>query len=161
MRLSAKAMAYLVSSVCFLLAGLAQAECSTAPPTSGRLAVDGGEVYDNETDLTWARCSVGMNWVDGKGCIGVAARGTWKAANGVPWTEGWRIPSPEELQTILSKNCDNPSIDDRLFPKTVSDWYWTNRGDGSGCWSVSFSDSHTAANLCSGRFAIRLVRNGR
>lgn len=160
MRLHPKAKAYAASSICLLLAGPAQAACSGAILATSRLVAKGATVYDRQTDLTWARCSVGMKWVEGKGCLGVAARGTWRDANGVARPGGWRIPAPEELETILEKNCDNPSIADRVFPNTVSGWYWTNRSGGTSCWTVSFSDGHTASNPCNAYFAARLVKNG-
>jgi len=150
-----------MSSVCCLPVGLVQAACGGAPSTSSRLTAKGGSVYDSETDLTWQRCSVGMKWVEAKGCIGVATRGTWKEANATPWKEGWRIPAPEELETILEKNCNNPSIDERVFPKTASDGYWTNRSDGTACWTVSFSDGRTTTSFCGANFAVRLVRAGK
>src|SRR5262245_52017887 len=34
-----------------------------------RYKLRGGEVYDNSTDLTWARCPVGMNWQQDSGCF--------------------------------------------------------------------------------------------
>jgi hypothetical protein len=159
MRLSPKAIAYVGSAVCSLLVGFAQGACSGTSSTSARLSTDGATVYDRETDLTWSRCSVGMKWVEGK-CIGVATKGAWRDATGTPWKEGWRVPSPEELESIVEKNCDNPSIDDRMFPKTVTDSYWTNRSDGLNCWTVSFSNGQSLPNFCTAHFALRLVRNG-
>jgi hypothetical protein len=53
----------------------AGADCTGEPSTAGRLTANGIEVYDSGTGLTWARCSVGMNWVEGKGCLGACR--TW------------------------------------------------------------------------------------
>lgn len=141
----------------------ASAACEGNPSgsTPGRFVVKGGEVYDAETDLTWARCSVGMRWVSGRGCIGVATRGTWEQANSVSYPDGWRLPSPEELETIVAKNCENPSIDEQLFPKTASSWYWTNRKSGSHCWFVNFNLGNTSHYpYCNVAAQVRLVRDG-
>ena len=117
-------------------------------------------MYDTETDLTWAKCSVGMKWTGGK-CIGVATLGSWAQANEAKWPEGWRVPSPEELQTIVATNCKELAIDESLFPKTYR-WYWTNRGGASLCWYVGFGSGETDHDVdgCGSPGAVRLVRGG-
>ena len=139
------------------------AECSGEPSTAGRLSVDGGEVFDRETGLVWARCSVGMTWVEGKGCTGSATRMSWPQANRAAWPDGWRLPSLEELQTLVADNCRNPSLDARVFPKTVPDSYWTNRPGVSYCWFNHFcndrDDDDDGNWYTTG--AVRLVRGAR
>lgn len=146
----------------FIFGGLAQAECSGPPSTRSDLVDRYHEVYDTETDLTWAKCSVGMKWVGGK-CIGVATMGSWAQANEAKWPEGWRVPSVEELQTIVATNCKAPAIDESMFPKTVADWYWTTRKTGSDCWGVHFYGGGTGHHVayCYDAGAVRLVRSGR
>jgi hypothetical protein len=146
-----------------LLSTGAGADCSGEPSTAGRLTANGGEVYDSVTGLTWARCSVGMKWVEGQGCLGVATRMTWDEVNRTAWPDGWRLPAPEELETIVASNCRNPSLDPRMFPTTVPDWYWTNRRDASYCWYRHFCNDRD--NDDDGNWyntgAVRLVRGGR
>ena len=147
----------------FIFGGLAQAECSGPPSTRSHLVDRGHEVYDTETDLTWAKCSVGMKWVGGK-CIGVATLGSWAQANEAKWPDGWRVPSLEELQTIVATNCKNLAIDESMFPKTTL-WYWTTRKEtASRCWFVSFYDGEPYNGYrdrsCDLIGAVRLVRGG-
>ena len=143
----------------FIFGGLAQAECSGPPSTRSHLVDRGHEVYDTETDLTWAKCSVGMKWVGGK-CIGVATMGSWAQANEAKWPEGWRVPSVEELQTIVATNCKELAIDESMFPKTAR-WYWTTRKTASGCWGVTFGNGETSNyGSCGSTGAVRLVRGG-
>lgn len=146
----------------FIFGGLAQAECSGPPSTRSHLVDRGHEVYDTETDLTWAKCSVGMKWVGGK-CIGVATLGSWAQANEAKWPDGWRVPSVEELQTIVATNCKELAIDESMFPKTAR-WYWTTRKTASSCWSVYFGNGepyhHGSYGDCDGTGAVRLVRGG-
>lgn len=145
-----------------MFSSVVRAECSGVPSTAGRLTANGGEVYDSETGLTWARCSVGMRWVEGKGCVGVARLSTWGQASGAVWPDGWRLPSPEELETLVARNCRNPSIDERMFPRTVAEWYWTNRSGASHCWYLHFCNDRD--NDDDGNWyntgAVRLVRGG-
>ena len=39
--------------------------------------------------------------------------------------EGWRLPTVDELQTILDRSRYNPAIDTERFPDTKSSPYWT------------------------------------
>src|SRR5215468_9141526 len=52
----------------------AKAECDPEESAlwNQRYELRGSEVYDNTTDLTWARCPVGMNWQEDSGCLGKA-----------------------------------------------------------------------------------------
>ena len=53
-------------------AACAMAECDLQKSASWnqRYDVRADEVYDKNTDLTWARCPVGMNWQEDSGCFG-------------------------------------------------------------------------------------------
>ncbi len=154
------------AGVC-VAASTALAECDssqTSKPSSARLVVKGGVVYDKKTDLTWMRCSQGQTWKDDLGCVGVPKKFTHDSAN-EGWSNGWRMPSVDELKTIIAKNCENPSIDDEIFPDTPSEWYHTRSKDGSGCWVVNFGDGRVGGKgsnygYCDNGYAVRLVRSG-
>lgn len=155
--LSARVTKWFIALVtqAFIFGGLAQAKCSGPPSLVDR----GHEVYDTETDLTWAKCSVGMKWTGGK-CIGVVTLGSWAQANEAKWPEGWRVPSPEELKTILATKCEGLAIDESLFPKTYR-WYWTNRGNASSCSVFDFFYLQSDSSVdCAFPGAVRLVRGG-
>ena len=157
----------------FVAASTARAECDssqTSKPSSSRLVVKGGAVYDKKTDLTWMRCSQGQTWKDDLGCVGVPKKFTHDEAN-QGWSNGWRVPTVDELKTIIAKNCKNPAIDDEIFPDTPSEWYHTSSKTDSYCWHVNFGDGHVANDssyldsfnsgyYCGNAFAVRLVRSG-
>ena len=146
-----------------MLASVARAECDssqTSKPSSSRYVVQGGSVYDKKTDLTWMRCSQGQKWKDDLGCVGVAEKLT-KAKADRGFAGGWRVPTVDELKTIVAKNCKNPAIDEELFPDTPTEWYRTSTMDGSRCWTVNFSDGRADNYGCASGYAVRLVRSGR
>lgn len=148
----------------FLLAvTMARAGCepSTKPPASNaRYLVTGESFYDEGTDLTWMRCTVGQRWAEGHGCVGDPKKFTHAEANR-PWAKGWRIPTRDELKTLVQKNCREPSIDDVVFPNTPASWYHTNGKSGSLCWQVSFRDGAVDRYYCDNEAYVRLVRPGK
>jgi hypothetical protein len=140
-------------------------ECATeqtAKPSASRYVVKGGVVYDKKTDLTWMRCSQGQRWGEDIGCIGIAAKFTHAQANS-GWSNGWRMPTVDELKTIVAKHCKDPAIDEEIFPDTPSEWYHTSTKNGSVCWGVNFrvADSSYYVYLsCDFGSHVRLVRGG-
>jgi len=63
-----------------------------------------GTVTDRVTELQWMRCSVGQRWT-GKGCSGKAKEMLWEKAQQqtahFAGKRDWRIPSIEELRTLV------------------------------------------------------------
>ena len=150
------------------LASPAWAVCDASQPSRkpiGQYVINGGTVYDKKGDLTWSRCSVGQRWVDGVGCAGVIKEMTWNEALQQAYG-GWRVPTKDELATLVSPTCKNPSINEEAFPdmelnKLV---YWTSDENGaSGAWGVHFDDGHIRKYILLPPFeyfAVRLVRGG-
>lgn len=57
--------------------------------------------------------------------------------------EGWRLPTREELESILDLSRHEPAIDTDKFPDTKSSWYWTSTETAcntSAVWIVDFGD---------------------
>ena len=50
--------------------------------------------------------------------------------------EGWRLPTRQELESILDLTRHKPAIDTARFPDTKSDWYWTST---PYAWSPDFA----------------------
>ena len=75
----------------------------------------------------------------------------------------WRMPTREELRTIVNSSTFNPAIATGYFPWTVSNWYWSaspwalSTGDA---WIVNFNDGSFKADNKGYFFAVRLVRGG-
>lgn len=143
---------------------VAEAACDADRPDNtalDRYILSAGEAYDKQTGLTWQRCSVGQAWRNGEGCVGSIKRLTWKEAM-KQGSGGWRVPTKDELQTLVSPTCNNPAINAEVFPGRylAMPWYWSSTENGSElAWYVSFFVGYvyydgyrTAGN------AVRLVR---
>jgi hypothetical protein len=93
-----------------------KANCQGAAGT--RFHISGGLATDTKTGLIWQRCAVGMKF-EGGTCKGEAGVFSIKNAEAVAKsTDGaWRVPSGEELQTLLDgRVCKGYAIDGRVFP---------------------------------------------
>lgn len=133
----------------------------------GRFAIsaDGQEVTDSTTRLTWRRCAEGMHW-NGKACSGKLLKYSYGAAKKAAATEGgakaWRIPSRDELVTLLDMTTKKkPRIDIQAFPQTPSAPFWASRpgsDDDLNAWLVNFGNGKVHANLGQAKFPLRLVR---
>jgi len=130
--------------------------------TNGRFVILGSEVYDIKTNLTWERCSVGQSWNGRTGCIGAVKQFPWDEA--MSQAKGaWRVPTADELTTLVSVNCARPWINEEAFPDMDFSklWYWTGTEKGAfGAMSVHFGGHGTEFNYREGKFAVRLVRSG-
>jgi len=143
----------------------ALADC--APPKSGGRAaapyvIEGPEVRDTRTQLVWQRCSLGQAWRDNEGCVGAAK--TFTSAEAFAQAAGeWRLPSQEELDSLITPGCSKPVVDTEVFPNMNLSalGYWTNTIDrGERVWYINFADGsfrrYKGSLLL---MAVRLVRN--
>ncbi len=137
-----------------------------AAHAEGRFAVsaNGKEVADGQTRLVWQRCAVGQSW-DGKTCAGKAAKLTLANAKAIGDTlaPAWRLPTREELTSIVDKTRSKPAIDGAAFPATPPSMFWALRPDSSdalNAWLVDFSKGHVFGNNRKGGYFVRLVRSG-
>ena len=163
----------LLLSLVFIPGAVAAQTCkssivSTTPDAGFTLRNDGTAIH-NVTGLTWMRCSLGQNW-DGKGCGGTATAYTWEAAlqaaakQSFAGQSDWRLPSRNELETILEESCHSPAINEKVFPATPPAYYWTSSpytGLANGAWSVDFGYGSVNASVKTGNLNVRLVRGGR
>jgi hypothetical protein len=151
-----------------MAAGCAMAECDPEESArwNQRYELRGSEVYDQTTDLTWARCPVGMNWQEDSGCLGKPVQVKYTKAMDIP-VHPWRVPEQEELKTLISPHCKDPIVDQNVFPSTPSIWFYAaTRSQDAYCWRVHFGDGtartfgHAYLN-CDVTHAVRLVRSGK
>ena len=115
----------------------------------------------------WLRCSIGQEWIDGD-CKGEVLKLSIVLAEKVAiilksrFGPGWRLPTLDELTSLVEKDQTPPKINKKIFPNTYKGPYWTsneNKLTKDNNWSVNF---FTGQNY--GRFfrnqqlAVRLVR---
>ena len=136
----------------------------TTPSTEFELSDEGRAVRHTRTTLEWQRCSLGQTWeAKSNGCTGRPKTFTWdKAAKmAAALKDKWRIPSGEELLTIVEHCHLSPAVNPQVFPNTPAALFWTSSADTGGlnrAWSVSFfsGSPYRASKTLNGR--IRLVR---
>src|SRR5690349_5394926 len=137
---SRAAMAVLIT--CVFACGDASAACDAKQRgliKLDRYQIKRDAVYDKQRRLTWQRCSVGQTW-DGKSCLGAVDNLTWDDA----WDaaahagKGWRVPTKDELLTLISRACHDPAVNDQAFPGMDPDnlLYWSGTQDSNGVWIV-------------------------
>ncbi|WP_246194686.1 DUF1566 domain-containing protein [Allochromatium palmeri] len=139
-------------------------EVETTPSTEFSLLEDGAVVRHERTSLEWQRCALGQRWdAESNGCAGRPATHTWTKAMrlAAKSQEAWRLPTGDELLTIVEKCHDGPAINPQVFPNTPSGLYWSSSVDTGGldrAWSVSFFSGQyfRAGKSQNGR--VRLVR---
>jgi hypothetical protein len=174
----------LVSAICLVACSEVGAPLHSSPPQVGaaqpnmaaeqaqqeaqqsRYRVQGNTVYDNKTDLTWARCSVGQRWEEDTGCVGIVSTMPWEQARGLE-SGGWRLPTRNELETIaLGKYGDPiPLIDKVAFPDVDINQptYWsrtTHVYNAARFWAFSFVTASCTDHDKGNANAVRLVRTG-
>jgi hypothetical protein len=141
---------------------LAFAAIAHATAPQGRYTISGGTVYDTKTKLTWQQ-TVSGTYVWGSAvtsgsplnyCGSLVLNGS-----------GWRLPTMQELLTIVDYSASSPSIDATAFPSTPVTGFWTatvQQGDG-GQWVVNFSDGsinwvYTTGSKGNSSLYVRCVR---
>jgi tRNA A-37 threonylcarbamoyl transferase component Bud32 len=160
---------------------------------AGRYLDNGdGTVTDVRTALQWMRFSLGQEWQN-ETCVGEAEKYDWQGAlyvvevlnrqGGYANYSDWRVPTKEELQTLIycssgqpktwndtgelcQGDCEDSTIYQPAFPHTpASMMYWsssTNLDNPDKAWSVIFCkgldlfSSHKWIPI----FHVRLVRGG-
>lgn len=125
-----------------------------------------GTITDTATNLMWQQCSLGQS---GSDCsIGIAITMTWQGAlqAGADSTlashTDWRLPNVKELSSIVAYNCYSPSINETVFPSSVTGPYWSSSpysyNSINRAWSVFFNYGFSSVNARSSIYSVRLVR---
>jgi hypothetical protein len=126
-----------------------------ADAPAGRYTVTSGAVYDSKTKLTWQQTvpATTYSWAAAKtycADVGATLGGT-----------GWRLPTRNELLTIVDYSRQNPSIDPTAFPSTPSNTYWTSSplaGSSTNAWYVNFTYGPSNYYGISSSLNVRCVR---
>jgi hypothetical protein len=128
--------------------GEGQSDFAVPPPKQYTAA--NGEVTDNYTGLIWQQ-------TDSSTPSGAAV---------VPWSDAasycaslnlnghtWRVPSINELATLVDEAHVAPAINKTMFPNTrygsySNNWYWASTAYGTSGygWAINFDDGFTGYN---------------
>ncbi|MEI7840524.1 MAG: DUF1566 domain-containing protein [Methylococcaceae bacterium] len=133
-------------------------------------SADGQEVKDNKTQLIWRRCAEGMKW-SANTCVGEATAMTHEAAlqqatKQATSTVAWRLPNVRELFSIIDNSVGLPAVDNKIFPATPSEIFWSSSPNVANlnvnsAWYVAFDDGDVNDDVRSNAFMVRLVRDGK
>ena len=125
-------------------------------------------VIDLKNKIEWMTCPVGMVWKRNT-CIGIAKKYELKLIPEIiklanNQLEGsWRLPTRDELESLICPKCKKVKINLKIFPKTPPEPFWTkdrNFWQPKFNWIVNFLNGNTF-----GRYPgykpnyIRLVRD--
>jgi hypothetical protein len=126
------------------------------PPNGARYVVDGDAVKDGRTGLVWTRQNVGgkrLTWSDAKAACTAARTGD---------CDDWRLPTVQELLTLVDYSRTNPAIDTSAF-ECDPEWYWTSApaASSSACaWIVDFDGGCSSWARQDYEYHVRAVRSG-
>jgi hypothetical protein len=118
-----------------------------------------GTVTDNVTGLMWQQGEQAGGYTWGSASTSGTAQNYCATLNlaGYP---GWRLPSIEELISILAPGTANPSIDLTAFPGTPNTNYWSATpvaGASGQAWFAYYTGASTSG-AASTTFGVRCVR---
>jgi Protein of unknown function (DUF1566) len=129
-------------------------------------SANGAEVTDVSTGLTWRRCSEGQV-LSNERCVGKATEHNFKGAlahakSRATRQSAWRVPSIEELGTLVEKSARPAAIDGSAFPDTLANRYWSSsphETEATQAMMVLFKDGHVFKYHRNNKAHVRLVRN--
>ena len=125
---------------------------------AGNLTDNGnGTVTDNVTGLVWQQedTDTKYTWEEAMTCC----EDTLTLAG----YSDWRLPSREELVSIVDYDTFNPSIDSTTFPNTNISYHWssaTSANNTSYAWIVNFYNGYVTYTNKSYNNYVRCVRDG-
>ena len=111
-------------------------------------------ITDLKNNVEWMRCTVGQRW-NGTTCSGEVVP---VSHDDIPTVvqianeqlgEGWRLPTKDELLSLVCTECGIPTIDDQIFPNTQAFPYWT--GEPNPFAPSSFYKHFFTINFYTGR----------
>ena len=125
--------------------GEGQNNMAKEPPNHYNVDTAAGETTDNYTGLVWQQGSSPstMAWVDAANYCATLGLGG----------HTWRVPSMNELSSIVNEALVGPAVNRTAFPSTHSgsksnNWYWSNNAYSSSAdWAINYDDGFTGQNI--------------
>jgi hypothetical protein len=144
-----RALSLTIMSIAGFVAERAGAD---APP--GRYVVSTNSVRDTKTGLVWQRN------VDAE-TQNSAGAGSYCVALVIDGEVDWRVPTLEELQSLVDYTRVSPAMDTNAFPAAPPDTFWSSTalaGSMDSSWYVDFKDGAMYGGPASDMRRIRCVR---
>ncbi len=127
-------------------------------------------VIDLKNKIEWLKCSAGQQWSDKNSkCVGEPVKldqNEIVEANRMlnDQLEGdWRLPKRKELESIVCQKCKGVKIDEKIFPNTPAEPYWTSQRNWWSpkfYWSVNFFTGHSYGRFVpEKKLFVRFVRD--
>ncbi len=114
--------------------------------------IDHSVVTDTKTGLVWTKTTIAKGATFEQAQKAVAALG-----------EGWRLPTVEELFSLVDHTRHEPAIDTDVFPDTEDSCYWTCTPcawNEAAVWVVGFSSGYVYLLHRYDLGCVRAVRSG-
>ena len=114
--------------------------------------IDHSVVTDTKTGLAWTKATIAEDVTFEKAKEAVEALG-----------EGWRLPTVDELFSLIDHGKHKPAIDTKAFPDTKNDCYWTSTPcawNEAAVWVVYFGRGYVDGYHRSDSACVRAVRSG-
>jgi len=121
-------------------------------------------IHDKSNAYTWCDTNPATNDGDQGACgNGVSTEEFIAAVNGASFAghADWRLPSYDELKTVVDFGRSSPSVNTTFFPNTQSWGYWSSTAGPSTAWLTYFDDGNRGPGTKSNAYYVRAVRGGR
>lgn len=125
-----------------------------------------GSSFTDNGDGTVADSVTGLVWEQATGLTA----STWEQAQAYCQSltlgeqRDWRLPTRNELQTIVDYSRSDPAASTDFFPDTVSSNYWCSTGaagNAGSAWRLYFGNGNSALSSKTNTHYVRAVRAGR
>ena len=157
---------YLTLTLSVYIGILTVSENATA--NSKRFLSKGHLVVDLQNGVEWLRCTVGQSYINGT-CDGEVIQFRFDEISEITKLANkelggnWRLPTKKELSSLICKTCPAPKIDQKIFPLTSSEPYWTGQKNWFSSkmyWSINFMTGYSFSHSFAEKpLAVRLVRD--
>ena len=129
-------------------------------------------IHDKDNTYKWGGITAigrdhaskeGTYYDDWNPLVNGANQNSYGGATGLCGFTDWRVPSYDELVTIINNGKVNPAIDEDYFPNTPSSYFWSSSPDAinsSYAWIVYFYNGSDNSYYRHNTYRVRLVRAG-